>query len=98
MWQKEARDYIKTKRLINQSVTRTYYLVWGKCDDTIHARLKEAKIYATIKKGFMMIDILKEIKLIAFHVQIHQYLLVCVYKTLQTFMMSRQGKHTSIQQ
>ena len=50
MWQKEARDFIKTKGIIIQSAKRTYSLIWGQYDDTIRARLKEVNRYTAIKK------------------------------------------------
>jgi len=43
----------------------------------------------------MTIELLKEIKLIVFDTQSHHYLPLSVYKTLRTFMMSRQDKHVS---
>ena len=54
----------------------------------MQARLKEVKLYMAIKKGLMTIGLLKYIKMITFGVQSHQYLLLSVYKTLRTYMMS----------
>jgi len=41
MWQEEARDYIKTKQLINQSIKRTYSQIWGQCDEKCGQDLKK---------------------------------------------------------
>ena len=86
------------KPFINQSVRRAYSPIWDQRDDTMWSRRKDVKQYTTIKKEFMTIELLKEIKLIVLDVQSHQYLPLAVFNTLQTYIISSQDEHTSIQQ
>lgn len=56
---KERNRKIQT---LDENVEAAYSLVWGQCTASMQAQIKTMANYTTIRDGFLMFDLLKEIK------------------------------------
>jgi Zinc knuckle len=73
IWEKEIDEYVKSKRILRHNLIQAYMIVWGQCTDVMRTKLEAREGHSEIARKKDVVELLKNIKDIAFSFQSQRY-------------------------
>lgn len=97
IWEKEIDDYVRRKNTFTENMKSAFSVVWGQCSDAIKAKLEALDDYETFSIDADVLELLRNIKDIAFSFQSQKQKIHGLFDAKRRFFMQTQEKSMTCQ-
>ena len=95
IWCKQVEAFVKRGQILKLNMKKAYTLVWGQCLDVMRAKVEACANFEQIDANKDVIDLLKEIKNVAYKSEDTHYLQYSMFTAWKHFYNFKQGTEDS---